>query len=184
MMLVRPRVRLVLVALVMAAGAGVARDRVQPAELPPPDYAGQQYVDSKGCLFMRAGTAQAPLWLPRVTRQGVPLCGNPPSGRRVPVVEEGAAAGNGVAPAAEKEPAPVVAGYFVAVGSFGVAANVDRAAARLAALNYRVARGAAAGGGLVTVYAGPFADAAEAERARGELRNLGFPDALVVRAGP
>ena len=70
----------------------VLAEMVQPAELPPPDYAGQQYVDSKGCLFLRAGRSGAESWIPRVTRDGVPLCGNPPSGGRVPVVEEGAAA--------------------------------------------------------------------------------------------
>ncbi len=63
-----------------------------PAEVPPPDYAGQQYVDSKGCLFMRAGQPGDETWIPRVTRDGVPLCGNPPSGKRVQVVEEGASA--------------------------------------------------------------------------------------------
>ena len=36
---------------------------------------------------MRAGPKDAETWIPRVTRDGVPLCGNPPSGQRVPVVE-------------------------------------------------------------------------------------------------
>jgi hypothetical protein len=62
---------------------------VVPAELPPADYAGQQYVDSKGCLFMRAGPEGNERWIPRVTREGTPLCDNPPSGQRVPVVDEG-----------------------------------------------------------------------------------------------
>jgi hypothetical protein len=178
---------------VALSGPVAARDLIRPAELPPPDYAGEQYVDSRGCLFMRAGTPGNTLWLPRVTREGVPLCGNPPSGRRVPVVEEGAAA----APLPEATPeearktaseaavAPVVAtGHFVAVGSFGLAENVTRAEARLAALNYATARGRAQANGLVTVYAGPFATGDEAGRARSELAALGFPDAIVVRAGP
>ena len=67
---------------------------ITPAELPPPDYAGQQYVDSKGCLFMRAGrTPESEVWVPRVTREGKPLCDNPPSGVRVPVVEDGGSEG-------------------------------------------------------------------------------------------
>jgi hypothetical protein len=63
-----------------------------PAELPPANYAGQQYVDSKGCLFMRAGQAGNETWIPRVTRKGVALCDFPPSGQRVPVREGGAEA--------------------------------------------------------------------------------------------
>jgi hypothetical protein len=59
-----------------------------PAELPPKDFAGQQYVDSKGCLFLRAGPKGDETWIPRVTRDGVPLCDNPPSGQRVPVAGE------------------------------------------------------------------------------------------------
>jgi hypothetical protein len=62
-----------------------------PAEVPPADFAGQQYVDSKGCLFLRAGRPGNVAWIARVTRDGQPLCGNPPSGNRVQVIEEGAA---------------------------------------------------------------------------------------------
>jgi hypothetical protein len=67
----------------------VLAEPVVPAELPPADYAGQQYVDSKGCLFMRAGPKGNERWIPRVTREGTPLCDNPPSGQRVPVVDAG-----------------------------------------------------------------------------------------------
>jgi len=69
-----------------AAAAGA--EPLSPAELPPADYAGLQYVDSRGCMFARAGNGTEVLWIPRVSREGVPVCGNPPSGQRVPVVEE------------------------------------------------------------------------------------------------
>ena len=75
---------------VMLLNGPLAAEQAGPAELPPTDYAGQQYVDSKGCLFLRAGRKGSETWVPRVSRDGVPLCDNPPSGRRVPVVEEGA----------------------------------------------------------------------------------------------
>jgi cell division septation protein DedD len=180
--------RVVLALAVMFGGPAVARDMIQPAELPPANYAGQQYVDSKGCLFMRAGTEGKQLWLPRVTRDGVPVCGNPPSGKRVPVAEEAGAAAVEAAPkaapaeAAAPAAAAASAGYYVAVGSFGVAANADKATARLKALNYPTARGRLPDGSatLVTVFAGPFASAAAADKARSELRGAGFPDAMVV----
>jgi hypothetical protein len=74
---------LVLAGLVLAGLvlAGPAEAGPEPSELPPPDYAGQQYVDSRGCLFLRAGYGGQTLWVPRVTRGGQPLCGYPPSGQ-------------------------------------------------------------------------------------------------------
>lgn len=182
----------VLVAGTLAA-AGALAQGAAPAELPPADYAGQQYVDSKGCIFVRAGTAEKVLWIARVSRDGVQVCGYPPSGHRVPVVEEvgvqpvpDAAAKAVTAAAAPTDPVATQAatgGYFVAVGSFGVAANADRAEAKLGEMNYRVVRGRVQGGSgtLITVFAGPFGDAAEAEAARVALHDSGFPDATLIR---
>ena len=173
--------RRLLPALALASPA-LAEGPIRPAEAPPADYAGQQYVDSRGCVFLRAGTPGNIVWVPRVTRQGAAMCGNPPSGRRVPVAGEGAAA----APL-DEPPAPVAGevaatgAFFVAVGSFGVAANVDKALAQVQALNYPATRGrAGAGGGLVTVLAGPFPSLDAARAARQALRAQGFPDAIVV----
>jgi hypothetical protein len=80
-------------ALVVLMAPAAGAEPLRPAELPPPDYAGLQYVDSRGCLFARAGTEAEVLWIPRVSRQGVPACGNPPSGQRVPVAGEAARGG-------------------------------------------------------------------------------------------
>ena len=164
---------------------------LRPAELPPADYAGLQYVDTKGCMFVRAGTAAEVVWVPRVSRDGTPVCGNPPSGRRVPVAEEGATTAvvpEAASPQADAAASPPVAsesapgGYFVAVGSFGVAANSDRAEEKLRALGYGVVRGRLQGGAatLTTVFAGPFADAEAAAAARASLRENGFPDAVLM----
>ena len=131
------------------------------------------------------------VWVPRVSRQGVPICGNPPSGHRVPVAEEvgaqpvpsATAPDGGTEAAASTGQATGGGGYFVAVGSFGVAANADKAASRLADLDYQVIRGQVQGATstLTTVFAGPFADAATAGKARDALRDKGFPDATVIR---
>ncbi|HLQ19018.1 MAG TPA: SPOR domain-containing protein [Tabrizicola sp.] len=167
------------VLLVLAALPAMA-EPLQPAELPPPDYAGLQYVDSKGCLFARAGTGTAVNWVPRVSREGVPTCGHPPSGKRVPVVEE-----VGVQPVTASSPTATdeaEEGYLVAVGSFSQQDHVTQAEARLVELDYASIRGRVNGGSgtLTTVFAGPFPDEAAARVAVSALRESGFPDAMLV----
>lgn len=50
-----------------------------PAEFPPSSYSGRQYVDSKGCVFIRAGIDGAVTWVPRMTRSRKQVCGAQPS---------------------------------------------------------------------------------------------------------
>ena len=169
-----------LVPVLMLARAAAKAEPLQPAELPPADYAGLQYVDSKGCMFARAGTGSQVVWVPRVSRQGVPVCGNPPSGQRVPVVKEVGVLPVQVAPSAPSDQAD--AGYFVAVGIFGESRSAEEAEARLAALDYAAIRGRVQGGSatVITVFAGPFPNQSAAAAAQAALRDAGFAEASVV----
>ncbi len=61
------------------AGAQSLSDRNGPAELPPANFSGRTYVDSTGCLFVRAGRDGLVNWVPQVTRNAQLVCGFRPT---------------------------------------------------------------------------------------------------------
>lgn len=60
---------------VLAPVAALALD-LRPAESPPDDFAARQYIDSRGCVFLRD---DGQVWTARLARDGSPICGYPPS---------------------------------------------------------------------------------------------------------
>lgn len=94
-----------LVAGVMVATVGAAqvvRQAGPPQPAPPSGFQGSQYVDSRGCIYIRAGISGQTNWVPRVAADRTPICGSPPSSVRPPVVADAPAS----RPAEQTTPAP------------------------------------------------------------------------------
>ncbi len=75
---------LAIAAIATVSGFGTAQaqslgDKQTPAEFPPADFKSKQYVDSRGCVYIRAGVDGATTWVPRVTRDRKVICGFKPT---------------------------------------------------------------------------------------------------------
>ena len=71
---------LVWAALDLAAFSGAALARLSgPVNLPPASFQGMQFVDARGCLFLRAGYGAQTVWVPMVDESKKQICSMAPS---------------------------------------------------------------------------------------------------------
>jgi len=106
-----------LVLFVIGVGSASAQTGIEadgPAELPPSGFEGSQYIDSKGCLFIRAGLNGDVTWVPRVGANREMLCGFKPSivesetQQPTPIIQPAAISVAAKAPNPVKKAKPVV----------------------------------------------------------------------------
>ncbi|MEY8883468.1 SPOR domain-containing protein [Donghicola sp. XS_ASV15] len=91
-------------ACLVSTGAACAQT---PVNFPPSDFEGRQFVDNKGCAYIRVGVGPTVDWIPRMTRSRDQVCGLQPTFRTpTQTVEAPAAPTPTPAPAAKPAPAP------------------------------------------------------------------------------
>ncbi|MCE5973900.1 SPOR domain-containing protein [Sinirhodobacter sp. WL0062] len=145
-----------------------------PAELPPPGFVGRQYVDSTGCVFLLESAGADEKWVARVTRDGQPLCGYPPSPKVVEIAEPPVEAAPPaqelvlpVTPPVLADPAPVAVAEPAPAKPMVEAPRPSKPAKKKAP-----ARKDPLAGKYVQV--GAFGIAQNAERTKARLRDLGL----------
>ncbi len=91
-----------------AVNAKSLRNAGVPTEFPPSSYTGKQYVDSKGCVFIRAGISGNVTWIPRVSRSRQQICRQKPTFAKAPTPNPPVVA-DAVQPTTKPAPTRVVA---------------------------------------------------------------------------
>ena len=97
----------VIISLTISAQAQVS---LSPAELPSADFAGREYVDSKGCVFLRSTFGGEVTWVPRFGADRQPICNGQPTtaaaAAPAPAPASGASAPAAATAANSASPAP------------------------------------------------------------------------------
>jgi len=81
-----------------------------PAEIPPASFRGEQYVDSRGCAFVRVGMGATTQWIPRVAGNRRQICNLSPSLAGAPQTATTQTATTRTAPAARPSGVTIIGG--------------------------------------------------------------------------
>jgi len=105
--MLKNKIMAVTIGLLLATTANTQslRSDTGPAEQPPASFKGSQYVDSKGCVYIRAGSGARVSWIPRVNRSRNVFCSarNKPS---LSATQLAAASGQPATRVVKTQPAP------------------------------------------------------------------------------
>jgi hypothetical protein len=166
---------LISLSLAVPAVAQTLRRDTGPANFPPRDYQGSQFVDNRGCVYIRAGFAGVVNWVPRVDRSRRIVCGLQPT---VPAASETQRTAPGAATRPVAAAAPRAAGR-VAAG--GVPAFLSRTPSPAPAPTILSTPGAAVSAPQHRFAAAPAAQPLRATIIRGAVLRIEGPPASVPK---
>ncbi len=87
----------------------LAQDTLLPAEQPPASFEGREYVDSRGCVFLRSTFGGQVTWVPRFGADRQPICNGQTTDTSAPAAQVAApVAAPAVTDLQTAAPAPVV----------------------------------------------------------------------------
>lgn len=148
-MFTRPSYRAILAAAALSmlpSLAGAQQDG--PAERPPVGYGGREYVDSRGCVFLRAEIGGSVAWVARLDAARLPVCGATPTFGAAAEARDAAAPPAAPLPPAidpaPSAPQPAETARTAAASEAAAAAEAPKAAPAGRAPDARPARKAAA----------------------------------------
>lgn len=180
-----PWLRRLAVAAGLCLGGLTGADAQAQTEAPPVGFKGRQFVDSAGCVFLRATVSGRGLWLPLLGVDDQPICSQTPTVevKAVATVPPVAPAVMPVAEAAVKKPAPkpapiTAAQHWIQIGAFANQANAQALHRRLIAQGWSVGQAPILGGKMIVVVVGPFARPADLRATLDRLRAAGFATAF------
>lgn len=181
---------LTLCALMLAPAAFAA-----PAELPPANHSGDEYIDSRGCSFWKATLNGQTIWADVIGADGVPACKTANAQEPEAPANAEAAVADSAAPVdlSPSEAIPLLAatrrgaspefpqdGRYAQVGAFSPR-SADEVVVNLQEAGFEVLRQdfAQGRGTLRVLFVGPLGDEAETATRLSALRRLGFRDAFL-----
>lgn len=157
------------------------RTPAPPANVPPPGFDGEFWVDREGCTYMRTGKGE---WVPRMNIDRSRVC-DPSLASSAELVANDAALGNlsGIAEPADFPAPEIIPESFVQVGRYAEPTNAASVRKQFADMGFLIFDESTAlpDQGVSSVVLGPYTEQGFLNDALKTAQQMGFEDAYIFR---